>query len=145
LRRLLFSANSNPFTLMNCPADLLYTPSHEWVRLENSAATVGVTDHAQRELTDVVYVELPSVGKHYAAGQPLCVIESVKAASDIYAPLSGTVEAVNSELSANPALINTDPYGAGWIFRLVADPGTATDTLLAAADYARQIPPSDPS
>jgi glycine cleavage system H protein len=127
---------------MQCPADLLYSASHEWVRLEEAHATVGITEHAQRELSDVVYVELPAVGKHYAAGQPLCVVESVKAASDIYAPASGTVETVNSELSSNPALINTDPYGAGWIFKLRLDPGADLTPLHSAADYARQLPPS---
>lgn len=133
--------NSIPST-MQCPADLLYSASHEWVRRQDALAIVGITEHAQKELSDVVYVELPTVGKHYTAGQPLCVVESVKAASDIYAPASGTVEAVNTELSANPALINTDPYGAGWIFQLRLDPEADLSSLHSAAEYARQLPPS---
>jgi glycine cleavage system H protein len=127
---------------MENPPDLLYTPSHEWVRLEESLATVGVTDHAQRELTDVVYVELPHPGKAVTAGQPLCVVESVKAASDIYAPVPGTVEAVNTDLSANPALINTDPFGAGWIFKIRLAPGTDLSALKSAVEYAVLLPPS---
>jgi glycine cleavage system H protein len=130
---------------MQCPADLLYSASHEWIRIHDANATVGITEHAQQELSDVVYVELPTVGKHYAAGQPLCVVESVKAASDIYAPASGTVEAVNTELSANPALINTDPYGAGWIFQLRLDPGADLSQLHSAAEYSSQLPPSTAS
>jgi glycine cleavage system H protein len=105
---------------MNVPADLRYTASHEWVRLagDSATATVGITDHAQAELTDVVYVELPKVGAAVKAGQQICVVESVKAASDIYAPVAGTVSEVNEALSGNPALLNTDPYGEGWIFKL---------------------------
>lgn len=100
------------------PADLRYTSSHEWVRLAGDTATVGITDHAQAELTDVVYVELPKLGAAVKAGQQVCVVESVKAASDIYAPIAGTIAAVNESLVSNPALLNTDPYGEGWIFQL---------------------------
>src|SRR5712671_3474755 len=104
---------------MNVPDDLRYANTHEWLRADG---TVGITDHAQHELTDVVFVDLPAVGRVVQAGEVVCVVESVKAASDIYAPASGKVVAVNSDLSANPALVNTDPYGAGWMFKL--DPAT---------------------
>ena len=106
---------------MNVPDDLFYTESHEWVRVEGENARVGITDHAQAELTDVVYVELPKVGaKHEARGQ-IAVVESVKAASDIYAPVKGTVVEANKALEGNPALINTDPFGEGVIFVLKMD------------------------
>ena len=103
---------------MNVPDDLYYTASHEWVRPEGENARVGITDHAQAELTDVVYVELPKVGANAEARSPIAVVESVKAASDIYAPVKGTVVEVNKALESNPALINTDPFGEGWIFLL---------------------------
>lgn len=129
---------------MNCPAELLYAPSHEWVRMDENTAVVGVTEHAQRELTDVVYVELPGIGKHFDASQPICVVESVKAASDIYAPVSGTVESVNTELTGNPALINTDPYGAGWIFTMRVDSSADLSRLMSATDYEKQLPSESP-
>lgn len=113
---------------MNVPDDLLYTESHEWVRREGDKIRVGVTDHAQAELTDVVYVELPKTGANYEAGATIAVVESVKAASDIYAPAKGTVLEVNKSLESNPALINTDPYGEGWIYVLqLADPESLTE------------------
>jgi len=109
---------------MNVPDDLHYTASHEWIRQEGENARVGITDHAQAELTDVVYVELPKVGANVEARSPIAVVESVKAASDIYAPVKGTVVEVNKALESNPALINTDPFGEGWIFLLkMASPG----------------------
>ena len=108
---------------MNIPEDLLYTESHEWVRREGDKIRVGITDHAQAELTDVVYVELPKVGASYEAKATIAVVESVKAASDIYAPVKGTVLEANKALESNPGLINTDPYGEGWIYMLqVEDP-----------------------
>src|SRR3954464_10742251 len=103
---------------MNVPEDLLYTESHEWIRREGDRIRVGITDHAQAELTDVVYVELPKVGASYEARGTIAVVESVKAASDIYAPAKGTVLEANKALESNPALINTDPYGEGWIYVL---------------------------
>src|ERR1700758_3988182 len=96
------------------PADLKYAKSHEWVRVSGGVATVGITDHAQHELTDVVFVELPAVGRKLKAGESCAVVESVKTASDIYAPAGGEVVAVNPELAAHPELVNTDPYGKGW-------------------------------
>lgn len=124
---------------MQVPDNLNYAKSHEWLRLDGENGTVGITDHAQHELTDVVYVELPQVGAAVTAGEQVCVVESVKAASDIYSPVSGTVTAVNEELSANPALINTDPYGEGWIFRLKIEAGEEIEELLSPAQYREQI------
>jgi glycine cleavage system H protein len=121
------------------PADLKYARSHEWVRLEGIEAVVGITDHAQHELTDVVFVELPAQGRQVKAGEACAVVESVKTASDIYAPLSGKVIATNPAVVANPALANTDPYGEGWFFRLqLASPGE-TGALLDAAGYQALI------
>jgi len=124
---------------MNVPTDLRYNTSHEWVRLEGDVATVGITDHAQAELTDVVFVEPPAVARTVDAGDPTAVVESVKAASDIYAPCSGEIIETNPEVEANPALINTDPYGHGWIFKLkVANPADL-EKLLDAGAYGDLI------
>lgn len=120
------------------PADLRYTTSHEWVRLAGDTATIGITDHAQAELTDVVYVELPKVGAAVKAGQQVCVVESVKAASDIYAPIAGTISAVNEALASNPALLNTDPYGEGWIFQLSGASAAEITTLQSPDAYRAQ-------
>ena len=120
---------------MNVPDDLLYTESHEWVRREGENIRVGITDHAQAELTDVVYVELPKAGAAHEARSAIAVVESVKAASDIYAPVKGTVLEVNKALEANPALINTDPYGEGWIYVLKVDDAERLKTLKDAAAY----------
>jgi glycine cleavage system H protein len=124
---------------MNVPENLRYTASHEWLRLEAGVATVGVTDHAQNELTDVVYVELPVVGKKVTAGQQVCVVESVKAASDIYSPVSGTIVAANAELSSHPELINTDPFGQGWIFRVEPEASGEVEALKTPAEYREQL------
>jgi glycine cleavage system H protein len=124
---------------MLVPDDLKYAKTHEWVRVQGDTATVGITDHAQAELTDVVFVELPKVGTPLAAGQAAAIVESVKAASDIYNPVSGEVVEFNPELEANPALLNTDPYGAGWLYKLrIKDPGELT-ALKEPAAYREQI------
>jgi glycine cleavage system H protein len=128
---------------MNVPDDLHYAESHEWLRLDGANATVGITDHAQRELTDVVYVELPTVGAQVKARQQVCVVESVKAASDIYSPISGTITATNQALASNPALINSDPYGEGWIFKITIEAGEEIEVLKNAAQYRKQIGASD--
>jgi glycine cleavage system H protein len=121
------------------PDELRYATSHEWIRVEDGVGTVGITDHAQAELSDVVYVDLPKVGARFAAGAVIAVIESVKAASDIYAPVSGEVVEVNGELTAKPELVNTDSYGAAWLFRLkLADAGELA-ALKDAAGYRAQI------
>jgi glycine cleavage system H protein len=124
---------------MNVPDDLYYTESHEWVRPEGENARVGITDHAQAELTDVVFVELPKVGVKVEARGQIAVVESVKAASDIYAPVKGTVVEVNKALEGNPALINTDPFGEGWIFVLKMDSPDDVKQLKDAAAYKRVI------
>jgi glycine cleavage system H protein len=124
---------------MNVPSDLRYNSSHEWVRLEGDIATVGISDHAQEELTDVVFVELPLVGRAVDAGDPTAVVESVKAASDIYAPIGGEVVEVNLGVEADPALVNTDPYGRGWIFKLRVKNAADVEGLLDAAAYSAQI------
>src|ERR1035437_3278815 len=120
---------------MNVPDGLLDNSSHEWLRLEGDIATVGITDHAQEELTDVVFVELPAIGRQVDAGDPTAVVESVKAASDIYSPLAGEVVAVNAEVESEPALVNTDPYGRGWIFQLRLKDPSSVSALMSAEDY----------
>lgn len=125
--------------MSNVPEELKYAASHEWVRVEGDTATVGITDHAQQELTDVVFVELPAVGRALRAGEACAVVESVKTASDVYAPLSGTVTAVNEALAANPGLVNSEPYGAGWFFRLRLTQPAELARLLDAAAYRAQI------
>lgn len=121
--------------MSNVPDDLYYTESHEWVRVEGGNARVGITDHAQAELTDVVYVELPKVGTKVEARGQIAVVESVKAASDIYAPIKGEVVEANDALSSNPALVNTDPFGEGWIFVLKMDSPDDVKQLQNAAAY----------
>lgn len=124
---------------MNVPADLRYTKTHEWIRVEGDTVTVGITDHAQAELTDIVYAEPPKVGAEVKAGTTAAVVESVKAASDIYSPLSGTVTEVNAELSGNPALLNTDPFGQGWIYRMKSSNPAEVEALLTPEAYTAQI------
>lgn len=116
------------------PGDLLYTSDHEWLRREqDGSVTVGITDHAQSALGDLVYVELPEVGQEVDAGGDMAVVESVKAASDVYAPIAGTVVEVNDSLADDPEAINNDPYGDGWIVRL--QPGGDEGDLLSPGDY----------
>ena len=123
---------------MTAPADLNYTRDHEWVRLQGDIATIGITDHAQEELSDVVFVELPDLGDIEKAS-PTAVVESVKAASDIYAPISGEISEVNTDLVVDPAKINTDPYGTGWIFKIrVSNPDQIND-LMDAASYTSMV------
>jgi len=124
---------------MNIPDDLKYTETHEWVRLEDGQARVGITDHAQAELTDVVYVELPKIGAKVQAKAAAAVVESVKAAGDIYSPVSGTVVAINEALENNPALVNTDPHGEGWLFVVALDAPEELAQLKDAAGYQALI------
>ncbi|HEY2343578.1 MAG TPA: glycine cleavage system protein GcvH [Chthoniobacteraceae bacterium] len=124
---------------MNVPEDLHYQKSHEWLRLDGESGSVGITDHAQAELSDVVYVELPQMGAQVKAGDQVCVVESVKAASDIYSPISGTVTAINEALSSNPGLINSDPYGDGWIYQIKLEAGEEIEELKSPAQYRQQI------
>ena len=121
------------------PSDLRYAKSHEWVRVANGIATVGITDHAQHELTDVVFVELPAMGRVVKASEACAVVESVKTASDIYAPVSGEIIAVNKSVSDNPALVNTAPFGDGWFFQVRLANAGEMDQLLTPDAYRAQI------
>ncbi len=124
---------------MNVPDDLLYTDTHEWIKREGDNVRVGITDHAQSELTDVVYVELPKMDRQANAKEAIAVIESVKAASDIYAPVKGRVVEVNKALEADSGLINREPYGQGWIFVLKIENPDDLKNLKDAAAYKTQI------
>jgi glycine cleavage system H protein len=117
------------------PEDRRYTKSHEWVKIEGTEVTVGITDHAQSELTDIVFVDLPAAGKAVTAGSSALVLESVKTVADVYAPVAGTISAVNSELKTHPELINQDPYGKGWIFKMQATGPVEAARFLDAAGY----------
>lgn len=125
--------------MSNVPDGLKYAKSHEWLRVEGDAGTVGISDHAQHELTDVVFVELPAVGAALKAGAPCAVVESVKTASDLYAPATGVVTEVNAALNGNPGLVNTEPYAGGWFFKIkLSDPAELAG-LMDAASYRAQI------
>lgn len=124
---------------MSIPKNLKYAKTHEWVRVEGNVAVVGITDHAQQELKDIVYVELPGVGAQVEATKESAVVESVKAASDIYAPVSGEIVAANEELSSAPELVNEDPYGKGWLFKVKMTDPAELDELLSPDDYSHHI------
>ena len=124
---------------MDVPSELLYTKTHEWVRREAGDVVVGITSHAQEELRDVVFVELPKVGKVVKQGEPAAVIESVKAAFDIYAPVSGTVSRVNEAVAKSPQLVNEDCYGKAWVFSIAPSAPAEVSHLFSAEDYAKQI------
>lgn len=123
----------------NVPSELKYAKTHEWARLAGEYATVGITDHAQHELTDVVFVELPAVGRKIKAGEACAVVESVKTASDIYAPVGGEVVEINQAVVDNPALVNTEPYAGGWFFKLKVDQAAEANSLLSADSYKAQV------
>ena len=126
--------------MSNIPADLKYASTHEWVRDEGDGTfTVGISEHAQELLGDMVFVELPDVGDKVATGDDIAVAESVKAASDIYAPMTGEVVAVNEDLEDAPETVNNDPYGDGWLFRIKADDSGELDSLLDANTYEASI------
>ena len=120
---------------MSYPEDLRYTKEHEWVRVEGGVGTIGITDHAQKELGDIVYVDLPKVGAHIEQGKSLGSVESVKAVSDIYSPVSGEVTEVNETLAQAPEKLNQDPYGAAWLVKLSMTAPDEAKGLLSAADY----------
>ncbi len=128
-------------TEMKVPEELLYTKSHEWVRVEGDSATVGITDHAQGELTDIVFVDLPAEGKAVTKGASVLVLESVKTVADVYAPANGTVSAANAELKAHPELVNQDPYGKGWLYKLTLAGTLEAGELLTPAAYRAEIAP----
>jgi glycine cleavage system H protein len=119
------------------PGDLRYTKTHEWVRVEGDSATVGITDHAQGQLTDIVFVDLPTVGKTVAPGASVLVLESVKTVADVYAPGAGTVTEANLELKSHPELVNQDPYGQGWLFRMKLSSPIDPAGLLSAEEYRK--------
>jgi glycine cleavage system H protein len=125
--------------MSNVPADLKYAKSHEWVRVAGEVATVGITDHAQHELTDVVFVELPELHKKLSAGDASAVVESVKTASDVYSPLSGEVTEVNKAVVDNPALVNTAPYETGWFYKIKLSNPSELNSLLGPDQYKAQI------
>jgi glycine cleavage system H protein len=124
---------------MEFPEGLKYTKTHEWVRMRDSIAVVGITDYAQQELTDVVYVELPEVGRQVKAEGECATVESVKAAVDIYSPLSGMVVKVNEKLGDKPQLLNSDPYGEGWVFELEPSDPSELDRLMDAEAYRKTV------
>ena len=124
---------------MSIPSDLKYSSSHEWVRLEGTVATCGITHHAQDALGDVVFVDMPEVGDDVTKGEGAAEIESVKAVSDIYAPVSGTILEINEALEDAPETVNGDPYGAGWLFKVEISAAGEVDSLLDAAGYSAQI------
>ena len=125
--------------MANVPSELKYTKSHEWVRAAGDMVTIGITDHAQHELTDVVFVELPQVGRQVKAGEACAVVESVKTASDIYSPLSGAIVEVNKAVVDNPELVNSDPYGAGWLIKLKLSDPEKVKNLMTAAEYQTYV------
>ncbi len=124
---------------MNTPENLRYSAEHEWVAVADGIATVGITDHAQDELGDIVFVELPAVGATVTKSKPLGVVESVKAVSDVFAPVSGTVTEVNGTLTDSPEVINRDPYGDGWIARVRLSDASEVDQLMTAQQYAEFV------
>lgn len=124
---------------MNVPDNLRYRESHEWIAASDDPAAVGITDHAQHELTDVVFVDLPQVGRKVSAGELVAVIESVKAASDIYSPVSGEITEVNSALTNDPSIVNTDPYLKGWLFKIKQANPSETETLMSPDAYRGHI------
>jgi len=124
---------------MEFPGNLKYTKDHEWIRVEGDTGTIGITDHAQGELGDVVFVELPAVGRAIKQGETFGTIEAVKAVSDLYSPASGSISEVNAGLQANPELVNKDPYGKGWMVKIKLTSPAETDSLLSAAVYKALI------
>jgi glycine cleavage system H protein len=126
--------------MSNVPDDLKYTKTHEWIRaLPDGSVEIGITDHAQQALGDLVFVEVPAAGRTLKVGEAFAVVESVKAASDVYCPLAGEVLAGNPELAATPESVNSDPYGGGWLMRLRPSNGTASSELMSADDYRKLL------
>ena len=124
---------------MHIPENLKYTSDHEWVMIQNDRAKVGITDYAQDALGDVVFVDIPEVGKRVTVGETVTEVESTKSVSDIYAPLEGEIIEINQDLDDSPELLNGDPYGEGWIFILELDEGASTDDLLSANEYRELV------
>ena len=125
--------------MSDIPDNLKYASSHEWVRVEGDEAIIGISDHAQEELTELVFIELPEIGSELAVGDPCAVVESVKTASDIYSPVSGEVIETNDALETKPGIVNEDPYGDGWVFKIRLSNLDELDALLSPDDYAEQV------
>ena len=125
--------------MSDIPTNLKYASSHEWVNVEGDTAIIGISDHAQDELTELVFIELPEIGRELTAGDPCAVVESVKTASDIYAPLSGEIIDTNDALDTEPGTVNDDPYGDGWFFKIRLTNPKELDDLLSPDDYAEQV------
>ena len=124
---------------MNFPGELHYTKDHEWIKLDGDLALVGITEFAQRELGDIVYVEVETVGKHLEAGAVFGTVEAVKTVSDLFLPLSGTISELNAKLANAPELVNNDPYGDGWMIKMKLDNPSDISTLLSANDYQKMV------
>ena len=124
---------------MNIPAELMYTSDHEWIRIEGNIATIGITDFAQRELGDIVFIDISSVGKELRSGDIFGTVEAVKTVSDLFLPMSGTITEINPGLEANPEAVNTDPYGAGWMVKMTISQPDETASLLSADVYSSQV------
>lgn len=125
--------------MTNIPENLKYKKSHEWIRIEDEFAVIGITDHAQAELTDLVFVELPQINQELKVEEPCAVVESVKTASDIYSPLSGIVVEVNNELDSNPGLVNTSPYNDGWMFKIKYNDKSELENFMTSEEYKKQL------
>ncbi|MCW3075253.1 MAG: glycine cleavage system protein [Flaviaesturariibacter sp.] len=124
---------------MNYPENLRYTKDHEWIRIEGEEATIGITEFAQHELGDIVYVEVETIGQHMDEGSVFGTVEAVKTVSDLFLPLSGTLTELNPKLAANPELVNTDPYGDGWMVKMKIDDASSVDSLMDAAAYGALV------
>jgi len=121
------------------PEDCFYTREHEWIRVEDDVGVIGITDYAQQALGDIVYVELPSVGDHFSQGEPFGNVESVKAVSELYMPVSGEIVEVNEDLAESPQLVNEDPYGDGWMVKIALSDPTELETLMSASEYEAYV------
>lgn len=121
--------------MANIPDDRRYTKTHEWARADDDLIEIGITDFAQHQLSDITYVELPQTGDQFSAGKEMVVVESIKAAADVYAPISGTIKEANASLADNPGVLNTDPHGAGWLVKIKPDNPQDLDKLMPASDY----------
>jgi glycine cleavage system H protein len=130
---------------MSYPHELLYTKEHEWIRTEGSTGTIGITDHAQKELGDIVFVELPQVGEHVTMKESFGTVESVKAVSDLYSPVSGEVTAVNAKLQNAPELINSDPHGEAWLIKVKLTDRSQTEGLMTAEEYEAYVQEGRPT
>jgi glycine cleavage system H protein len=119
--------------------DCLYTREHEWIRVEDDVGVIGITDYAQQALGDIVYVELPSVGDHFSQGEPFGNVESVKAVSELYMPVSGEIVEINEDLAESPQLVNEDPYGDGWMVKIALSDPTELETLMSASEYEEYV------